>query len=91
MPVNVLLHLVFVLISVHTCLQDSVEVAEEAVVAELYVELFDDVLNNKELAVLDCLFECLLDVPEHEVLHLGILCKDLLEAVEVSLYRRIDH
>ena len=57
---------------------------------QLDIELFHDILNNEELAVLNCLLECFLDVPEHQILQFSILCEYSLEAVQVTLLYTID-
>ena len=65
------------------------EVALEAVVIQLDVQLLYDILHDKELAVLDRLFERLLNVPEHQVLELVFLCEQFLEAIQVSFNRAV--
>ena len=54
------------------------------------VELFHDVLNNEELAILNCLLECFLNVPEHQILQFSILCENSLEAIQVTLLYTVD-
>lgn len=67
------------------------EVSLEAVMVELDAQFFDNVLDNEQPAVLDCLLEGPLDVPKHQVLQLRFLCEQLLEAIEVSLYGALEH
>ena len=66
------------------------EVAIEAVMAQVDVQLLHDVLHNEQLSVLDCLLECFLNVPEHEILELGLLSEYLLETIQVSLDCAVD-
>ena len=66
--INVLFYLVFFLIRIHTCLKHSMEVAIEALVRQLDVELLNNVLHNEELAILNRLLKRLLYVPEHQIL-----------------------
>ena len=54
------------------------------------VELLHDVLNNEELAILNCLLECFLDVPKHQILQFSIFCENSLEAVQVTLLYTVD-
>ena len=66
------------------------EVAIEAVMAQVDVQLLHDVLHNEQLSVLDCLLECFLNVPEHEILEFGLFGEYLLEAIQVSLDGTVD-
>ena len=49
--------------------------------AQLDVQLLNNILNYEELAELDSLFERLLDVPEHQVVQSFIFNKDFLETI----------
>jgi len=66
------------------------EVTEETVMAELDVELLDDVLHDEQLAILDSFLKGLLNVPKHQVLQLGVLCEDPLKAIKVALLHTVD-
>ena len=66
------------------------EVSIEAFVAQLNIELFDDILHDKELPILDRLLESFLDVPKHQVLQLGVLRENPLEPIQVTLLHTVD-
>ena len=66
------------------------EVAIEAFVAQLNIKLFDDILHDKELPILDRLLESFLDMPEHQILQLGVLRENPLEPIQVALLHAID-
>ena len=57
------------------------EVAIEAVMTQVDVQLLHDVLHDEQFSVLNCLLECFLNVPEHEILELGLFGENLLEAI----------
>ncbi len=67
------------------------EVSEEAVVRKIYVELFNNILDDKKLAMFDSFFKCSLDVPEHQVLQLFVFCKDFLETFQITTFYALDH
>lgn len=67
------------------------EISEEAVMRKINVELFNDILDDKKLAMFDSFFECSLDVPEHQVLQLFVFCKDFLETFQVTILYTLDH
>ena len=66
------------------------EVAIEAFVAQLNIKLFDDILHDKELPILDRLLESFLDMPEHQILQLGVLRENPLEPIQVALLHAVD-
>lgn len=67
------------------------EVALEAVVVNLEAQFLHDVLNDKKFAVLDGFFEGPLNVPEHQVLHLWLLCEQFLEPIQVAVHSALEH
>ena len=67
------------------------EISEKAVVGKINIELFNDILNYKKLAMFDSFLECSLDVPEHQVLQFFVFCKDFLETFKVRILNALDH
>ena len=58
---------------------------------KFYIKLFDDELNNEQLAMLDGFLEGPLDVPKHHILHFLLLIEDFLESLEVSFNSAVYH
>ena len=79
--IHILLYLVSLFICLHARLEHSVEISKEGFMAQLDVQLLNNILNYEELAELDSLFEGLLDVPEHQVVQSFIFNKDFLETI----------